>query len=98
MTSAKDFRLISVKNALGLGGIVVAVLIPVGMRWYWAADLSAIEAAEREAEVEQAGLEAGLVVGGGTGLVLLDSDDEEEGADDAGRDPGRDEDELPGSR
>lgn len=32
MSSSKDFHLISLKNALGLGGIAIAVLIPVVIR------------------------------------------------------------------
>lgn len=50
MTSAKDFQLISWKNGLGLSGIVVAVLIPVGLRYYWRADVTAIQETAREEE------------------------------------------------
>lgn len=44
MTSTSDFHLISWQNGLGLGGIVLAVLIPVLLRKYYSNDLS--EAAE----------------------------------------------------
>ncbi|GAA5939681.1 TVP38/TMEM64 family protein [Sporobolomyces koalae] len=44
MTSTSDFHLISWQNGLGLGGIVLAVLIPVLLRRYYSQDLS--EAAE----------------------------------------------------
>lgn len=53
MTSAKDFKLISWKNGLGLSGIVVAVLIPVGIRYYFRSDIASIEEAEREEEEEE---------------------------------------------
>jgi hypothetical protein len=36
MSSSKDFHLLSLKNALGLGGIIIAVLIPVIIRRVWA--------------------------------------------------------------
>lgn len=58
MTSAKDFQLISWKNGLGLSGIVVAVLIPVGLRYYWRADLSAIQETAREEEEAEETMEA----------------------------------------
>lgn len=48
MTSARDFKLISWRNGLGLSGIVVAVLIPVGIRHYFRSDIAAIEDVERE--------------------------------------------------
>ncbi|KAJ7726042.1 hypothetical protein DFH07DRAFT_853229 [Mycena maculata] len=35
MTSADDFHLISWKNFLGLTAVVVGVLIPVGLRWWF---------------------------------------------------------------
>ncbi|GAA5905757.1 TVP38/TMEM64 family protein [Sporobolomyces salmoneus] len=40
MTSTSDFHLISWQNGLGLGGIVLAVLIPVLLRKYYSKDLS----------------------------------------------------------
>ncbi|KAM0790925.1 hypothetical protein ACM66B_004232 [Microbotryomycetes sp. NB124-2] len=39
MTSSSDFHLISWQNGLGLGGIIVAVLIPVLLRRYFRKDL-----------------------------------------------------------
>lgn len=50
MSSAKDFKLISWKNGLGLSGIVVAVLIPVGIRYYFRSDIASIQEVEREEE------------------------------------------------
>ncbi|GAA5892647.1 hypothetical protein JCM8208_005875 [Rhodotorula glutinis] len=40
MTSSSDFHLVSWQNGLGLGGIVVAVLIPVLLRRAFASDLA----------------------------------------------------------
>ncbi|POY76189.1 hypothetical protein BMF94_0709 [Rhodotorula taiwanensis] len=40
MTSSADFHLISWQNGLGLGGIIVAVLIPVALRRAFAADIA----------------------------------------------------------
>lgn len=48
MTSSDDFHLISWQNGLGLGGIIVAVLIPVALRRMWKKDLE--EAAEDPVE------------------------------------------------
>jgi len=59
MTSARDFNLISWKNGLGLSAIVVAVLIPVGIRYYFRSDIAAIEDAEREGEGDGAGVHGG---------------------------------------
>lgn len=55
MTSARDFKLISWKNGLGLSGIVVAVLIPVGIRYYFRSDIAAIEDVEQEGGDAQSG-------------------------------------------
>lgn len=63
MTSAKDFKLISWKNFLGLSGIVVAVLIPVGIRYWFRGDIASIEETEREADEEE--LEGLVVESGG---------------------------------
>jgi len=96
MTSAKDFKLISLKNALGLSAIVIAVLIPVGLRYYWRSELEAVANVETQAaEDNQLRLEgiivqsggaidgAKAVVGAPTGTLILldDSDDDEEGLD-----------------
>jgi hypothetical protein len=58
MTSADDFNLISWRNFFGLAAIVVAVLIPVGLRYVWKkelqgvaqADAGAVATAELESE------------------------------------------------
>lgn len=42
MTSAADFHLISWRNFFGLAAIVVAVLIPVGLRFVWKKELQAV--------------------------------------------------------
>jgi uncharacterized membrane protein YdjX (TVP38/TMEM64 family) len=46
MTSAKDFHLISWRNFFGLAAIVVGVLIPVGLRFYFRKDAIAVEQAQ----------------------------------------------------
>lgn len=48
MTSADDFHLISWRNFLGLSAVVVGVLIPVGLRYYFKRELASV------ADVEQA--------------------------------------------
>jgi len=52
MTSADDFHLISWKNFLGLSAIVVGVLIPVGLRYWFKRDVEQLEQVEEE-EVEE---------------------------------------------
>lgn len=68
MTSAKDFHLISWRNFLGLASVVVAVLIPVGIRWYFRGELQAVKGVQEvEAEVEAGvtdDLESGMHVDG----------------------------------
>lgn len=49
MTSADDFHLISFKNFLLLSAIVVGVMIPVGLRYYFRRDLANIADVEAEA-------------------------------------------------
>ena len=46
MTSAADFHLISWRNFFGLSAVVVAVLIPVGIRWYFRGELAEVAAVE----------------------------------------------------
>jgi hypothetical protein len=70
MTSARDFKLISWKNGLGLSGIVVAVLIPVGIRYYFRSDIAAIEDVEREDQDEIDPQSADGVRGGGHEIPL----------------------------
>ncbi|KAG8882370.1 hypothetical protein FRB98_003750 [Tulasnella sp. 332] len=52
MTSASDFHLISWRNFFGLASVVVAVLIPVGIRWYFRGELEVVnEVQEQEQEI-----------------------------------------------
>jgi hypothetical protein len=46
MTSADDFHLISWRNFFGLAAIVVAVLIPVGLRYVWKKELQSVAQAD----------------------------------------------------
>lgn len=78
MTSAEDFHLISWRNFGLLAAVVVAVLIPVGLRWSWKRELEEVG----EDEVRLAG---GPAVAGKKaapvreqGVLLLESDDEDE--------------------
>ncbi len=86
MTSARDFKLVSWRNFLGLSAIVVGVLIPVGLRYYWRDELDSVAQAEREAEEQGLALEDVIVESGPTPLgkgkkvtasrlVLLDDSD-----------------------
>ncbi len=91
MTSADDFHLISWKNFLGLSAVVVGVMIPVGLRYYFKRELATVADVEAEAEAEEA-LEAEggdriLAEGpraledgkkGKTARLIMLSDDEEE--------------------
>jgi len=108
MTSAKDFKLISWRNFLGLFAIVVAVLIPVGLRYYWRDELDSVAQAEREAGERQHALE-GIIVGSGatpvdkgkaiSQLVLLnDSDSDLQAGDEQDPILWDEEDETPGYR
>lgn len=51
MTSAADFHILSLRNILGLGAVVVAVLIPVGLKRIFKNDLG--ELGEAEAILEE---------------------------------------------
>lgn len=51
MTSAADFHLLSVRNILGLLAVIVAVLIPVGLKRIFKKDLGDLE--EAEAAIEE---------------------------------------------
>jgi len=86
MTSARDFKLISWKNFLGLSAIVVAVLIPVGLRYYWRDELDSVAQADRQVGEQGLALEGVIVESGpipldkgrkaASGrLVLLDDSD-----------------------
>ena len=52
MTSAADFHIVSVRNVLGLIGVIVAVLIPVGLKRIFKKDVGDLE--EAEAAIEEA--------------------------------------------
>jgi len=51
MTSAADFHILSLRNILGLGAVIVAVLIPVGLKRIFKQDLG--ELGEAEATIEE---------------------------------------------
>ncbi|TCD63759.1 hypothetical protein EIP91_004974 [Steccherinum ochraceum] len=88
MTSPSDFHLISWKNFFLLSAIVVGVMIPVGLRYYFKRELASVADVEAEAEAAQAGeedriLEEGPVAidtqkGKAVRLIML-SDDEDDG-------------------
>lgn len=46
MTSADDFHLISLRNFLGLAAVVVGVMIPVGLRYWFRGEASNVEDGE----------------------------------------------------
>lgn len=52
MTSAADFHLLSVRNVLGLCAVIVAVLIPVGLKRLFRKDLGDLGEAEAALEAE----------------------------------------------
>ncbi|TEB09753.1 hypothetical protein FA13DRAFT_1768724 [Coprinellus micaceus] len=54
MTSAEDFRLISWRNFFGLAAVVVGVMIPVGLRYWFRREVEDVQEAEEELEQEQA--------------------------------------------
>ncbi|RDB30948.1 Transmembrane protein 41B [Hypsizygus marmoreus] len=54
MTSADDFHLISWPNFFGLAAIVVGVLIPVGLRYWFRKEVDSVVEAEEEAEEQSA--------------------------------------------
>ncbi|RPD61000.1 oxalate transporter [Lentinus tigrinus ALCF2SS1-7] len=58
MTSADDFHLISWKNFLGLSAVVVGVMIPVGLRYYFKREIATVADVEAEAEAAEAEEEA----------------------------------------
>jgi uncharacterized membrane protein YdjX (TVP38/TMEM64 family) len=62
MTSADDFHLISLRNFLGLAAIVVGVLIPVGLRYWFRGQAQNVAADEEEEEEEEALREDGSVM------------------------------------
>jgi hypothetical protein len=67
MTSADDFHLISWRNFLGLSAVVVGVLIPVGLRYYFkgqAASVADVEQREPLLDEEDEGEEDELLASG----------------------------------
>jgi uncharacterized membrane protein YdjX (TVP38/TMEM64 family) len=97
MTSADDFHLISWRNFLGLSAVVVGVLIPVGLRYYFKRELASVVDADRveestESEEQREGdliLEAGPRVDpnkGKTSQLILLSDDEDDSFEDEDED------------
>ncbi|KAG8907996.1 hypothetical protein FRB99_001162 [Tulasnella sp. 403] len=78
MTSAADFHLISWRNFFGLSAVVVAVLIPVGIRWFFRKEIDSVAEVEAEAETDSEPQEVDIVKGKTTGtLLIFESDDEE---------------------
>lgn len=87
MTSADDFHLISWRNFLGLSAVVVGVLIPVGLRYYFKRELASVhdveEIADEGREREEEGGDQILAVGPRatakkgkiSQLVLIDDDE-----------------------
>ena len=53
MTSPEDFHLISWKNFLGLSAVVVGVMIPVGLRYYFRRQVATVADVEAEAEAAE---------------------------------------------
>ncbi|THH00081.1 hypothetical protein EW026_g2401 [Hermanssonia centrifuga] len=90
MTSAADFHLISWKNFFFLSAVVVGVMIPVGLRYYFKRELASVVDVEAAGEVEAEALqvENGDVIlaegppvdltKGKTAQLVLLSDDESE--------------------
>ncbi|GAA5986489.1 hypothetical protein JCM11641_005216 [Rhodosporidiobolus odoratus] len=72
MTSSEDFHLISWKNGLGLGGIILAVSIPLLLKKYYASDLTS-------ATAEPGGLEPSEPLLHPRASLSLDTDDEHHG-------------------
>lgn len=57
MTSADDFHLISWRNFFGLGAVVVGVMIPVGLRYWFRREADSITEDESEVLDEESGVE-----------------------------------------
>lgn len=85
MTSAEDFHLISWRNFLGLSAVVVGVLIPVGLRYYFKRELASVQSVEGQEVDNLEEVESGdqiLAVGprwpvkkNNTQLVLMEDDE-----------------------
>lgn len=53
MTSADDFHLISWRNFFGLAAVVVGVMIPVGLRYWFRREVDSVVEDEMEGELSQ---------------------------------------------
>ncbi|KAF5392158.1 hypothetical protein D9757_001393 [Collybiopsis confluens] len=78
MTSADDFHLISWKNFLGLFAIVVGVMVPVGLRYWFkrggvTADVEGVPAQDPDVGVPHSAISAD-----GSAVFLYDDDEEED--------------------
>ena len=92
MTSPEDFHLISWKNFLGLSAVVVGVMIPVGLRYYFRRQVATVADVEAEAEAAEAddaasdrilaeGPRADPGKGRAAPLIALSDDESELGSD-----------------
>jgi len=52
MTSAADFHLISWRNFFGLSAVVVGVMIPVGLRYFFKRELASVNEVEPVTDIE----------------------------------------------
>ncbi|KAI0648886.1 oxalate transporter [Trametes meyenii] len=87
MTSADDFHLISWKNFFLLSSVVVGVMIPVGLRYYFRRDVATVADVEAEAEAAEEEVEGDRLLAEGPRVdhgkgraapLILFSDDESE--------------------
>ncbi|KIK62387.1 hypothetical protein GYMLUDRAFT_164681 [Collybiopsis luxurians FD-317 M1] len=81
MTSADDFHLISWKNFLGLFAIVVGVMVPVGLRYWFkrggvTADVEGM--ATEDSAVGTSGVPRSATAADGTTVFVFDDEEEEE--------------------
>ena len=89
MTSADDFHLVSWRNFFGLGAVVVGVMIPVGLRYWFRREADSITEDESEVMDEESGVEQSdriLAVGprrliGKKTLYHSESEDEDDDGD-----------------
>jgi uncharacterized membrane protein YdjX (TVP38/TMEM64 family) len=75
MTSADDFRLISWRNFFGLSAVVVGVLIPVGLRYYFKREYASVADVDPADEEEE---DEGRILALGPRAVMPKTNDEEE--------------------
>ena len=71
MTSADDFHLVSWRNFLGLAAIVVGVMIPVGLRYWFRGQVQSVAEIEEEEEEEGTQVDGAAVVLGEDGDRIL---------------------------